>query len=120
MTPPTKRKRLLILFVLVLLCLFAVGLFFYWREPARTLYRGDIYGVRADPSFSPDGKMIADGVDVWDVAGGKVIAALEEASPTFHVAFSPDGKLIAGGKGEGAKRKMTKEAATLFWDAASG
>jgi hypothetical protein len=48
--------------------------------------------------FSPDGKAIARGLVIWDIATGKQLAKGDEKAghaPCHHVAFSPDGNYLA-------------------------
>jgi tetratricopeptide (TPR) repeat protein len=65
----------------------------------------------SSPTFSPDGKTLAFGIDgehlirLWDIASGKQRAVLKEieSSPDY-IAYSPDGKtLAAGGYGKTIK-----------------
>lgn len=56
-----------------------------------TTYIGDI-------TFSPDGKILAAGYDLWDVETGELIRSLEERGPHAQVTriiFSPGGSLVA-------------------------
>jgi WD40 repeat protein/tetratricopeptide (TPR) repeat protein len=56
-----------------------------------------------DVSFSPDGKTLAMAsrggiVQLWDVAGGKLLASLKgHSNAVSAVAFSPDGRTLASG-----------------------
>jgi predicted Zn finger-like uncharacterized protein len=98
------------------------GVLVLWDVATRKIARnvvdtGAAYGL----AYSPDGKTLAvghsRGVDLWDVAGGKLAATLTghavvNGSPfVLSVAFSPDGKTLASGGGDGAVK---------LWDLASG
>ena len=57
----------------------------------------EVFGL----AFSQDGKLMASAghdnkVNLWDVAGGKLIATVKQADANA-VAFSPDGRLLASG-----------------------
>jgi hypothetical protein len=57
-------------------------------------------------AFSPDGQLLAAATEdrtaqLWDVAGGKLLANLEGDLLRFHcVTFSPDGRLVLAGGGD--------------------
>jgi len=58
--------------------------------------------VDADPAWSPDGALLADGghpgrIRLWDVASGKMLICLRHGDEVTSVAFSPDGALLASG-----------------------
>jgi WD40 repeat protein len=61
-----------------------------------------------DMAFSPDGRLLAtageDRTFVWDVAGGKRVAALPDGLPkgASAVAFSDDGRILASALPEGS------------------
>ena len=57
-------------------------------------------------AFSPDGEMLASGardgtVNLWRVADGSLLGAMEHASFVESVAFSPDGETLASGAWDG-------------------
>jgi hypothetical protein len=75
-------------------------------------FRGEVDRVLA---FSPDGKCLTSGRQVWDALDGKELAHLEfqqnEKGGVRSVAFSPDGKIVATG---------TADQLAILWDAATG
>ncbi len=72
-------------------------------------------GMTEDVAFSPDGKTLAmasrEGtVQLWDVAGGKLLATLKGHSSTVNaVVFSPDGRTLASGSGDQTVRLWNVE-----------
>lgn len=70
-----------------------------------------------DPSFSPDGALIAAGLDdnsvtLWDAATGQRVRSLAGHSGwVFSTAWSPDGALLASGSYDGT---------VIIWDAQTG
>jgi hypothetical protein len=68
--------------------------------------------------FSPDGKVLASSggggnggqVDLWDVATGRLIKVLKDATADGWLAFSPDGQLLAA----------TSSGPLFLWHAATG
>jgi WD40 repeat protein len=67
-------------------------------------------------AFSPDGRRLAaafdqSGVEVHDVAGGRLVATLRSADGARWVAWSPDGRLLVTGHYDGRARLW----ATASW-----
>ncbi len=58
----------------------------------------DNYGGADVLAWSPDGKLLADGMSVWS-ADGKLVNITSGASNVSVLAWSPDGKLLAGSSG---------------------
>ena len=69
-------------------------------------------GGGSSVAFSPDGKLLASGFKVWDVASGQEVRTLKGLTSSVNsVAFSPDGKLLASG---------SEDSTVILWDVASG
>ena len=72
---------------------------------------------RPSISFSPDGKMLASGVDgktilLWEVVSGKLIKTLKgHSGNVLGITFSSDGKILTS---------AGKDKAILLWEVASG
>ena len=56
----------------------------------RTFYASSV-------AFSPDGKILACDLVLWDVASQSLWASLQDTSYVHAVAFSPDGTMLASG-----------------------
>lgn len=70
--------------------------------------------VEACWSFSPDGRLLAsgsNGISIWEVTNGTLLARLSQPSWMLTLAFSPDGKTIASGHDDHVVR---------LWNAATG
>ncbi len=68
--------------------------------------------ARGRLAFSPDGKRITNGEQVWDTTTGKELSRITmNEDRAKAVAFSPDGKYVATG---------TPQQMALLWDAATG
>lgn len=62
-------------------------------------------------AFSPDGRLLAGGDRLWQVATGRQLRTLPNSAKLRQVLFSPDGKMLAAAEqGKGVRR----------WDIASG
>ena len=65
------------------------------------------HGSPQGMAFSPDGATLAvgfvskqsSGVELWDVASGRITATLDAPQRTVALKFSPDGKMLFGGSG---------------------
>ena len=65
------------------------------------------HGSTQGMAFSPDGATLAvgfvskqsSGVELWDVASGRITATLDAPQRTVALKFSPDGKMLFGGSG---------------------
>jgi WD40 repeat protein/DNA-binding SARP family transcriptional activator len=65
------------------------------------------HGSPQGMAFSPDGATLAvgfvskqsSGVELWDVASGRITATLEAPQRTVALKFSPDGRMLFGGSG---------------------
>jgi WD40 repeat protein/DNA-binding SARP family transcriptional activator len=65
------------------------------------------HGSPQGMTFSPDGATLAvgfvsnqsSGVELWDVASGRITATLEVPQRTVALKFSPDGRMLFGGSG---------------------
>ncbi|NIS82923.1 MAG: hypothetical protein GTO14_22605 [Anaerolineales bacterium] len=51
--------------------------------------------VPSEIAFTPDGNLLSDGAQVWNLIDGTHIRTLGEGSKRLTVAFSPDGTLVA-------------------------
>src|SRR5262249_49005276 len=71
-------------------------------------------------AFSPDGKILATGSRLREVASGRQLHLLEDYPFGIEqLAFSPDGKLLAGLSHSGGTPALSGGTLTL-WEAASG
>ena len=74
-------------------------------------------------TFSPDGKTIASGgstaVELFEVATGREIAAIEVGTPVWAVAYSPDGRTLACGGGHDSTNQRDESMVKLL-DVATG
>lgn len=72
-------------------------------EPRRRAHPGEVTGLALDPTrrwlFSTS--RAPDGVRVWDLSRGQLVARLGAARPGHRLAVSPDGLLVAVGGREG-------------------
>jgi WD40 repeat protein len=85
-------------------------------DTGRHLHELVVHRFTQSLAFSDDGKQIAAGLSLIDVASGKEVLkfkAENDADPGFCVAFSPDGTMVASG---GFRRKDK----IIFWDAKTG
>ncbi len=83
-------------------------------------------------AFSPNGKIVAVGTDVygpgldekaiilWEVESGKELHHIIVPKTVSHLAFSPDSKLLAAGEGERFSEGPDKQCIIRVWDVASG
>ena len=75
-----------------------------WSSLEGTLLAGS--GTKARngrPAFSPDGRYVANGLDILEAQNGNRVTLIEpgfDRKKTYGVAFSPDGTQIAVGKGD--------------------
>ena len=75
-----------------------------WSSQDGTLLAGS--GTKARngrPAFSPDGKYVANGLEILEARNGNRVTLIEpgfDGKKTYGVAFSPDGTMIAVGKGD--------------------
>jgi WD40 repeat protein len=78
------------------------------RERRKFSHEDRVFSV----AFSPDGRMLATGSRLWEMASGKEIATLHgHEGPVQSVAFSPDGRMFATGSFDSTVR---------LWELASG
>ncbi|MFO0949096.1 MAG: WD40 repeat domain-containing protein [Planctomycetota bacterium] len=73
--------------------------------------------VEACWSFSPDGRLLAsgsNGISIWEVTNGTLLARLSQPSWMLTLAFSPDGKTIASGHDDHAVRLWSAETGKLL------
>ena len=82
------------------------------QELAKFSHRNSVNSM----SFSPDGTLLACGVDdntvrLWEVKTGQNIATFRHKAKVYSVAFSPDGKTIASG---------SADTTVKLWDVATG
>src|SRR5262245_2694033 len=98
-----RRSAGCVLFSILLICLFAILLFYSYTStfPPNLLKRlsGHSFWVN-DISWSPDGKFLASAsydrtVRIWDVNSGQPVQTLRFEGVADKVAWSPDGKLLA-------------------------
>src|SRR5437868_346791 len=105
----SKRKWLVLIAAIAIICLW-MGLLYllgWFRGSANALQTWNIGTPVNAIAFSPDGKLLAVGLNSGDIqlrkpSDGSIVLTLNEpASDKIALAFSPDGRLLASGTSGG-------------------